>query len=101
MIDLVGGLDQSSLDRLRAALGLSRVGRLGDDWDELFGEAIRTVAETSARLELWRDVDTGQWRLDVEGISEPPDPAVQSLLTVIRGEIVAAEVQVASVRRRR
>ncbi|PZF97123.1 hypothetical protein C1I93_12725 [Micromonospora endophytica] len=36
-------LDQGGLDALRSALGLTRTGRLADDWDELFGEVRLTV----------------------------------------------------------
>ncbi|WP_410809669.1 hypothetical protein [Micromonospora sp. 067-2] len=100
MIILTGSLSHFTLDQLRSALGLGAVGRLGDDWDELFGEAKRTVSGASANVELWRDVDSHVWRIDVEVAGDPPDSDVQSLLTAVRAEVEAAGVQIASVFRR-
>ncbi|MET8308338.1 hypothetical protein [Micromonospora sp. NPDC005173] len=101
MIDLAGSLEQATLDQLRSTLGLSKAGRLGDDWDELFGEAKRTVAGASANVELWRDVDSHRWRLDIELVADPAESDVQSLLTVLRAEVEATGVQIASVSHRR
>ncbi|WP_165435885.1 hypothetical protein [Micromonospora violae] len=101
MIDLRGHLDGASLGRLRAALGLNGVGRLGDDWDELFGEVYRTIAGVAASVELWRDVDSRGWRLDIELPGDPDDSDVQDLLAAVRAEVEAAGVQVASIARRR
>ena len=101
VIDLGGGVDRATLGRLRAVLGLSEVGRLGDDWDELFGEAKRTIAGASANVELWRDVDSQGWRLDIELLADPGDSDVQDLLATVRAEVESAGVQVASIACRR
>ncbi|MFG1839347.1 hypothetical protein ACGFH8_13020 [Micromonospora sp. NPDC049175] len=101
MVALHGHVDRSVLGRLRAALGLSAVGRLGDDWDELFGETNRTIVGVPATVELWRDVDSQGWRLDIELLADPDDSDVQDLLTAVRAEVEAAGVQVASIARRR
>jgi hypothetical protein len=100
-IGLDGHVDRSVLGRLRAALGLSEVGRLGDDWDELFGEANRTIAGVPLTVELWRDVDGPGWRLDLELPADPGDSDVQDLLAVVRAGVEAAGVHVASIVRRR
>lgn len=47
---LYGQVDRVALDRLRAALGPSEVGRLGGDWDEVFGVANRVIAGVPAAL---------------------------------------------------
>ncbi|MBG6067783.1 hypothetical protein [Micromonospora ureilytica] len=93
-------MDRVTLGRLRAVLGLSEVGRLSDDWDELFGEANRTIAGVSANVELWRDVDSRGWRLDIELLADPGDSDVQDLLAAVRADVEAADVQVASIARR-
>ncbi|MEH0927501.1 hypothetical protein [Micromonospora sp. CPCC 205558] len=101
VIDLRGHLDRAALGRLRAALGLNEVGRLGDDWDELFGEVTRAIAGVAARVELWRDVDSQGWRLDIELPADPDDSDVQDLLAALRAEVESAGVQIALIARRR
>ncbi|MEU8209377.1 hypothetical protein AB0B85_09270 [Micromonospora sp. NPDC049044] len=101
MIDLRGHVDRSSLGRLRAALGLREVGRLGDDWNEVFGEANRTIAGVPATIELWRDVDSRGWHLNIELPADSGDSDVQDLLDVVRARAEAAGLQVASIARRR
>ncbi|MEV5210257.1 hypothetical protein AB0K35_22565 [Micromonospora sp. NPDC053740] len=94
-------MDRATLGRLRAALGLNQVGRLGDDWDELFGEVKRTIAGVSASVGLWRDVDSQGWRLDIDLLAEPGDSDVQDLLAAVRAEVEAAGVEVTSITSRR
>lgn len=101
VIDLRGQMDRAALSRLRASLGLSEVGRLGDDWDELFGEVKRTTAGVSANVGLWRDVDSQGWRLDIDLLTESGDSDVQGLLAAVQAEVEAAGVQVASILSRR
>ncbi|MEU7850517.1 hypothetical protein AB0B74_00095 [Micromonospora parva] len=90
-------MDRATLSRLRAASGLNEVGRLDDDWDELFGEASRTIAGVSASVELWRDLDSHGWRLDIELLGDAGDVDVQDLLAAVRAEIESAGVQVDSI----
>nr|WTA68700.1 hypothetical protein OHB51_05935 [Micromonospora sp. NBC_00855] len=94
-------MDRTTLGRLRAVLGLSEAGRLGDDWDELFGEVKRTIAGVSANVGLWRDVDSRGWRLDIDLLEESGDSDAQGLLAAVRAEVEAAGVQVASIASRR
>ncbi|MEV1075154.1 hypothetical protein [Micromonospora parva] len=94
-------MDRATLGRLRAAIGLTEVGRLGDDWDELFGEVNRTIAGVAVSVELWRDVDSQGWRLDIEAPAGSVDADVQDLLAVIRAEVESAGVQIASIAGRR
>ena len=101
VIDLQGQMDRATLGRLRAVLGLSEAGRLGDDWDELFGEVKRTIAGVSANVGLWRDVDSRGWRLDIDLLAESGDSDAQGLLAAVRAEVEAAGVQVASIASRR
>ncbi|WP_238677744.1 hypothetical protein [Micromonospora trifolii] len=82
-------------------LGLSEIGRLGDDWDELFGEVRRTIAGVSANVGVWRDVDSQGWRLDIDLLAESGDSDVQNLLAEVQAEVEAAGVQVVSIARRR
>ncbi|MGC4850070.1 hypothetical protein ACLQ3F_22785 [Micromonospora sp. DT15] len=82
-------------------LSLNEVGRLGDDWDELFGEVRRTIAGVSTSVGLWRDVDSQGWRLDIDVLAEPSDSDVRDLLAAVRAEVEAAGVQVASIESRR
>ncbi|MFD6681055.1 hypothetical protein [Micromonospora parva] len=90
-------MDLPALSRLRAAFGLNEVGRLDDDWDELFGEASRTIAGVSTIVELWRDLDSQGWCLDIELLADAGDLDVQDLLAAVRAEIESAGVQVDSI----
>jgi hypothetical protein len=62
-VDLSGPLDQARLDALRAALGLTRMGRLTDTMDEEFGYRY-LAGPQSADVTLWRRADD-RWLVDV------------------------------------
>ncbi|MGW4529513.1 hypothetical protein ACWEOI_01045 [Nocardia sp. NPDC004340] len=67
---LRGQLDQARLERLRAALGLTRMGRLTDWADEHFGyRHIGGDANQSVCLDLWR-VEETQWFLCVSATDD-------------------------------
>ena len=74
-IRLAGAVDQAALDSLRADLGLEPRGRLGDDYDELFGRGETEIAGRPVRLSLWRDETMTEvtWRIGVESGSPLSD----------------------------
>ena len=93
-------LDHVSLDRARSALGLDSSGRLTDSWDELYGEVRRSVGGRYATVELWRDVDTAEWRVDVEFSTDVPVADVEPFVQQIRAELEGAGLEVKSAYRR-
>ncbi|MEH0845287.1 hypothetical protein V6U81_23125 [Micromonospora sp. CPCC 205711] len=93
-------LDDVSLDRVRSALGLNSSGRLTDSWNELFGEARWSVGGRYATVELWRDVDTAEWRVDVEFSTDVPVADVEPFVQQIRAGLEGAGLEVTSAYRR-
>lgn len=89
-------LDQSALDRLRSRLGLRPSGRLTDDWDELFGEVRRAVDGGWVQVDLWRDVDTSEWRIDVEMPVGMPEARVVRMLAEVREAVSSAGLTITS-----
>ncbi|NUR69252.1 MAG: hypothetical protein HOU81_00270 [Hamadaea sp.] len=77
-IRLSGGLDQSTLERLRADLGLRRRGRLTDVEDWEFG--YRALDGSTAMLRLWRFEDT-RWAITLDSAyaDTPGDSEVAEL----------------------
>ncbi|MDT0532448.1 hypothetical protein RM555_25945 [Micromonospora sp. DSM 115977] len=95
-----GAVDRPVLDRLRAELGLSKVGRLADDWDELFGEAEWAIQGKVVRVELWRDVDSQEWRLELESPDPLPEAEKVSLGERVQAGLRLAGLEVASIIKR-
>ncbi|WP_433678808.1 hypothetical protein [Nocardia sp. CA-119907] len=79
-------VDQQSLDRLRSTLGLTRSGRLTDDWDYNFGErALKGSGIETTWLTLWR-ADEAPWYL---AVSQPEDePPSEPELAAWRREVI-------------
>src|SRR2546421_11173919 len=67
----VGTVDQPVLDQLRAALDLTRSGRLTDAEDEEFGYRTETVDGGEVMLNLWRLGDR-QWGYQIRYLGQPP-----------------------------
>lgn len=67
----VGTVDQPALDRLRAALDLTRMGRLSDAEDEEFGYRDETVDGSDVMINLWR-LGEGQWSYQIRYLDQPP-----------------------------
>lgn len=80
-IRLAGAVDQAALDALRAALDLAPRGRLGDDYDELFGRGDTDIEGRPVRLSLWRDVTMTDvtWRIGVESDSTLSDQQANAI----------------------
>jgi hypothetical protein len=80
-IRLAGAVDQAALDALRAALDLAPRGRLGDDYDELFGRGDTDIDGRPVRLSLWRDVTMTDvtWRIGVESDSTLSDQQANAI----------------------
>ncbi|WP_422734242.1 hypothetical protein ACN26Y_02980 [Micromonospora sp. WMMD558] len=93
-------LDQSSLDELRSKLGMRASGRLTDDWDELFGEGTRAIGDKSVQVELWRDVDTSEWRLDIEMPSELSEAQAARVLAEVQEAAASMGLTIVSSLRR-
>ncbi|MBQ1074640.1 hypothetical protein KBX06_15900 [Micromonospora sp. C31] len=100
VLKVSGTIDGHTLDRLRAELGLSRLGRLADDWDELFGEVAWEVQGQAVRIELWRDVDSLEWRLDLEAPAPLAEAVSASVLARVEAALRSTGLGVASVFKR-
>lgn len=87
---LSGALTRTALDLVRDRLGLSRRGRLDDDWDEEFGvRALRDAPEAPMLLRLYRK-SPQEWLIALTHQGEPPASA---LLEELRREIRAAAAE--------
>lgn len=80
-IRLAGAVDQAALDALRADLGLEPRGRLGDDYDELFGRGDTEIAGRPVTLSLWREetMTDVTWRISVESGSALSDQEADAI----------------------
>jgi hypothetical protein len=99
-VDLAGDVDQTRLDALRSRLRLRPQGRLGDDWDQIFGLRVDDVPGGRVEVMLFRFDTPAPWMvyLNVEG--EPSAEALQA----VQAEVVEAATEsgliVSGVRRR-
>lgn len=98
-VDLTGPLDQARLEALRAALGLTRMGRLTDTQDAEFGYRYLDGPD-SADVTLWRRVDD-RWLVDVVAVpGYRVDPArLDDVVAQVRAAAPAAGLTVGDVRR--
>jgi hypothetical protein len=69
-----GAVDQRVLDQLRAALGLTRMGRLTDAEDDDFGYREETVGDSQVMINLLRWGDR-EWSFHLRYLGEPAPPA--------------------------
>jgi hypothetical protein len=101
-VRFVGEMDQDRLDALRSALSLRRTGRLGDDWDEIFGERSDDVPGGRLMILLLRDDVDGPWKWEVQVSSEDgvEVSSFQHLEDEVRSAVESVGLQVAGIWRR-
>ncbi|WP_370945824.1 hypothetical protein AB5J62_43095 [Amycolatopsis sp. cg5] len=85
-----GSLTQERLEAIRERFGLSRRGKLDDDWDTDFGVVrLRDEPGTPVKLNFDRRAED-KWSFSVTYQGEPPAP---ELLERVRSEIAAAAAE--------
>lgn len=81
-----GSLTQAQLQAIRDRFGLSRRGKLDDDWDQDFGVV---TLQDAVKLHLYRK-EPDKWSFSLTYQGEPPSP---ELLDQVRAEISAAAAE--------
>ncbi len=95
VIDLRGHLDRADLWVVCGQRSASmRSGVSATTGTSCSAKVTRAIAGVAARVELWRDVDSQGWRLDIELPADPDDSDVQDLLAALRAEVESAGVQI-------
>jgi hypothetical protein len=88
MIDIVEPLDEQSVERLQATLGLddTSAGRLDDDWDYEFGtRVLKGSGIELTEIVLWR-ADDDPWYVKISYPETQPPTAEE--LAIWRKEII-------------
>ncbi|MCI4065039.1 hypothetical protein MRQ36_21725 [Micromonospora sp. R77] len=102
VVRFAGEMNQDRLDALRSALSLRRTGRLGDDWDEIFGDRSDDVPGGRLMILLIRDDSDGTWKWKVKVSSEDgvEVSSFQHLEDEVRSAVESVGLQVTGVWRR-
>lgn len=101
LVHFRGPMPQETLDRLRAALGLTRRGRLTDAEDERFGyRYLQHDDDNWVDVDLWRE-DDEHWLLQLSHLkARPADAVVDEVLAEARTALAELGFVIESVERR-
>jgi hypothetical protein len=94
-----GPVDQPTLDALRSRLQLSRMGRLTDDWDQIFGRRQLHVDNGRVNITLLRDDVRAGWDIDIDRDGHPAQSTIDSIEAEITNAAAMCGLTVESVLR--